>query len=132
MDSLKTGQRYLDGWVLTYNLFRGHESLSNKTPGHKAKVKPPFKEWADVVKDGAASLPVKTAGTRPASRSPRKSPPRQAVRVEPPKAKGKVGDAAEFKPLPPGILRALPRAMRPKAGARTWKPRKSAVRRRIA
>ncbi len=133
MDSLKTGQRYLDGWVLTYNLFRGHESLHNKTPGYKAKVNPPFKEWADVVKDGAASLPVKTAETRPASRSPRKSPRRQAVRVEPPKAKGKGGDAAEFKPLPPGILRALPRAMRPKAGGRTCKPRgKSAVRSRVA
>ena len=53
MDSIATGQRYLDGWTLTYNLFRGHHSLRNKTPGEKAQVNPPFKEWADMVKDGA-------------------------------------------------------------------------------
>ena len=41
-DSRKTSQRYLDGWVLTYNHFRGHESLRNKTPGQRAKVNPPF------------------------------------------------------------------------------------------
>ena len=77
LDSIASGQRYLDGWVLTYNLFRGHESLRNKTPGERAKVNPPFKEWADVVKDGAASLPAIKAEMRPASQSPRKSPPRQ-------------------------------------------------------
>ena len=44
LDSITTGQRYLDGWTLTYNLFRGHESLGNKTPGERAKVNPPFKE----------------------------------------------------------------------------------------
>ena len=44
LDSIETGQRYLDGWTLTYNLFRGHESLRNKTPGDRAKVNPPFKE----------------------------------------------------------------------------------------
>ena len=36
LDSQKTGQRYLDGWTLTYNLFRGHHSLGNKTPGERA------------------------------------------------------------------------------------------------
>ena len=46
MDSRKTGQHYLDGWMLTYNNFRGHESLRNKTPAYRAKVDVPFKEWA--------------------------------------------------------------------------------------
>ena len=64
LDSIKSGQRYLDGWMLTYNLFRGHESLENKTPGERAKVNPPFREWADVVKVGAASLPAIKAETR--------------------------------------------------------------------
>ena len=54
LDTIESGQRYLDGWVLTYNLFRGHESLGNDTPGKRAKVKPPFREWADVVRGGAA------------------------------------------------------------------------------
>ncbi len=78
LDSLKTGQRYLDGWVLTYNQFRGHESLNDDTPGKRAKVNPPFKEWADVVKAGAASRPVVTE-TRPASQSKPKSPQPEAA-----------------------------------------------------
>ena len=57
LDSRKTGQRYLDGWVFTYNQFRGHESLNDDTPSKRAKVNPPFKEWANVVKAGAASPP---------------------------------------------------------------------------
>ena len=79
LDSRKTGQRYLDGWGLTYNHFRGHESLGNKSPGQRAKVNPPFREWADVVKKaGAASRPVKRE-TRPASPSSRKLSPRPVV-----------------------------------------------------
>ena len=81
LDSRKTGQRYLDGWTLTYNLFRGHEALGNKTPGERAKVSPPFKEWADVVKAGAASRRVKRE-PRP-SQSSRKSSPPEVARSEP-------------------------------------------------
>ena len=50
LDSLETGQRYLDGWVVNYNLFREHEALDGKTPGDVAHVNAPFKEWADVVR----------------------------------------------------------------------------------
>ena len=52
LDSIETGQRYLDGWTLNYNLFRKHHSLRNRTPSHRAKVKPPFDSWAEVVKGG--------------------------------------------------------------------------------
>lgn len=52
LDSLESGQRYLDGWQITYNLFRDHESLHGDTPGKRAKVNPSFTEWADVVKGG--------------------------------------------------------------------------------
>ena len=80
MKGIKSGQRYLDGWVLNYNLFRGHHSLGNKTPGEKAKVNPPFKEWADVVKGEAAlPMPVPKAGARPLSPSLSKSPARPAA-----------------------------------------------------
>ena len=79
LESRKTGQRYLDGWVLTYNLFRGHESLRNKTPGHRAKVNPPFKEWADVVKAGAVSpRPKIKAEARPVSQPKLRLPAQQA------------------------------------------------------
>ena len=50
LDSIGTGQRYLDGWVIDYNLFREHESLDYKTPGEVANVNAPFSEWEDVVK----------------------------------------------------------------------------------
>ena len=78
LDSRTTGQRYLDGWVLTYNQFRGHESLRDQTPGYRAKVAPPFREWADVVKAGAASRPTITE-TRPASQPKPKSPQPEAA-----------------------------------------------------
>ena len=54
LESLETGQRYLDGWTLTYNLFREHEGLDYDTPGAVAQVNAPYTEWADVVKGGDA------------------------------------------------------------------------------
>ena len=53
LDSRETGQTYLDGWVLTYNLLREHESLGDKPPGEAAKVSSPFKSWEDVVEQAA-------------------------------------------------------------------------------
>ena len=52
LDSIETGQRYLDGYTLTYNYFREHESLGYKTPGEVAKTGFPYKEWADIVQSG--------------------------------------------------------------------------------
>ena len=51
----ESGQRYLYGWTLTYNLFREHESIDDRTPGEAAKVSPPFREWTDVVRGGSSS-----------------------------------------------------------------------------
>ena len=47
LDSLESGQRYLDGWTLNYNLFKKHHSLRNRTQAQAAKVKAPFTEWAE-------------------------------------------------------------------------------------
>lgn len=58
LDSRATGQDYLDGWVLTYNLFRDHESLGGRTPGEAAKVDSPFKSWEDVVVSKARATPT--------------------------------------------------------------------------
>ena len=55
MDSLESGQRYLDGWVMNYNLFREHEGVDYQTPAEMAGVSTPFKEWEDVVKDAAVN-----------------------------------------------------------------------------
>ena len=124
LDSIESGQRYLNGWRTTYNHFRGHHSLRNRTPGEVAKVEAPFTEWADVVKDGAASPPVLTVEARPASRPPRKLPARQAAKLEPPKAGGNGADAGMYVLLPDAFSR-MPRAMRPKAGRKTKPKRKS-------
>ena len=62
LETRETGQRYLDGWVMDYNLFRDHEALGGRTPGQAAKVDAPFREWSDVVrarshpKGGATSI----------------------------------------------------------------------------
>ena len=50
LENMETGQRYLDGWTLTYNLFREHEGIDYKKPGQMARVDAPFTEWEDVVK----------------------------------------------------------------------------------
>ena len=108
LDSIESGQRYLDGWTITYNLFRGHHSLDNDRPAQRAKVNPPFKEWADVVKGDAASpMPVKVETRRPSKvRMPKIQPPK----ITAPKRGGK----ATACPIPPEALAGMPRAMRPK------------------
>ena len=50
----KTWQLYVDGWALTYNLFRKQEALNGKTPGEAAGVGGSFKKWADVARMGVA------------------------------------------------------------------------------
>lgn len=61
LDSLETGQRYLDEWTLTYSLFREHESLGFDTPGKRARVNAPFTEWEDVAlsRDGLIPPPAR-------------------------------------------------------------------------
>ena len=138
MDSLKTGQRYLDGWTLTYNLFRGHESLRNKTPGERAKANPPFKEWADVAKGEAVPLPQLREDTRPKSTptSPPRSklPPRQVASLAAPKPRAAPKHAVR-KPSqkqvsprkqgqhPVARTRCAVQAAQRKAGGRTRKSR---------
>ncbi len=64
LENIESGQRYLDGWTLNYNLFRKHESLKNKPPASKALKDPPFTEWADVVKGDAVEPQLVAAETR--------------------------------------------------------------------
>ena len=49
LKSLDTAQALLDGWLVHYNYFRPHESLSDKTPAEVAGVRFPFKNWLDVI-----------------------------------------------------------------------------------
>ena len=124
LDSRKTGQRYLDGWTLTYNQFRGHEGLGNKTPGDRAKVNPPFREWADVVKAGAAPRP-KATKARPASQSSRKLSPRPVV----PSEKRESGARKRRRIKPPKPV--FPRVSRNKKRTRNVPPRWATIRPRL-
>ena len=42
MDSIESGQHLLDGFTLTYNLFRDHHALKGRKPADAAKVDIPF------------------------------------------------------------------------------------------
>lgn len=53
LDTRQSGQTYLDGWTMDYNLFRKHESLKNRTPAQAARMSVPFEEWEDVVEHAA-------------------------------------------------------------------------------
>ncbi|MDE2687810.1 MAG: IS6 family transposase [Chloroflexota bacterium] len=53
LDTQASGQLYLDGWTLDYNLFRKHEALKNRTPAQAARVDAPYSEWEDVVEHAA-------------------------------------------------------------------------------
>ena len=67
LDNIESGQRYLDGWTLTYNLFREHEGIDYQTPAGKANVNAPFQQWEDVVKQHPPSEEQPKTGERNAT-----------------------------------------------------------------
>ena len=60
LEHLESGQQYLDGWAINYNMFREHEGVKGQTPAEMAGVNPPFDDWDGVVRDAA----VKGRGPR--------------------------------------------------------------------
>ena len=82
LDSKESGQRYLDGWVLTYNLFRDHEGLGGQKPGDRAKVTQPFKEWEDVARISTGPGPKrrKKGSTSAGAATPARSKSRPEVK----------------------------------------------------
>ena len=107
-DSVETGQRFLDGWTITYNFMRDHEALDGKTPAQATKVDGLFTEWADIVKDGTtpqtfaipqeakllrpkagdAELKLPDIGPTPSEQSGYKAPtPNMSVRPTRPKSR---------------------------------------------
>lgn len=48
-----TAQIVLAGWAVHYNFFRAHSALNGETPAARAGITVPFKNWADVVANGA-------------------------------------------------------------------------------
>ena len=91
MESIPTGQTFMDGWTIYYNHMRDHEALDGRTPAQAAKVKHRITEWAEVVKGDttpqvfaipqvAKTPKVETAELTLAS--PKCSPKKQSLREE--------------------------------------------------
>lgn len=47
---LDTAEVLMDGFLIHYNYFRPHMTLSNKTPAEVAGIKSPYKTWTDFVR----------------------------------------------------------------------------------
>ena len=90
LENRRTVQRFLDGWVMNYNLFRKHEGAGGFPPAKRAGVSPPFEEWADVV-GGPSPSPRRPSGG--GVRQP--SPPRKA---QPKRGRASAGRIASAKP----------------------------------
>jgi len=55
-----TAEHILDGFLIHYNFFRPHMSLSNKTPAEVAQIKAPVTNWTELVKYQKTSLQTTT------------------------------------------------------------------------
>ena len=56
--NLATARLLTEGWLTQYNFFKEHESLGNVPPVKTMKVKLPFNDWNDIVKNaGGAKEP---------------------------------------------------------------------------
>ena len=55
LEMLRTGQDYLDGWVLDYNFFKKHEALKGRTPAEYVGIDhlvPWDDSWGDITRMG--------------------------------------------------------------------------------
>ena len=110
LENIESGQRYVDGFALNYNLFRKHHSLDNKPPAATALEAPPFREWADVVKGDAVEL-------QPVLPAPRRNEGPQEIQLPTPgplRSSRVSGDVSVPKPvrLPQSKVR-VPKAAKP-------------------
>ena len=118
LDSIESGQRYLGGWTLNYNLFCKHHSLRNQTPGYRAKMKPPFDSWADVVKAGTTPqvFPSDQVVAAPEVSYDPKAPVKLPD-IQPPKCQPgrQPQQATEVNFIPPTAFAKMPKTMKPAA-----------------
>ena len=104
LDSIETGQRYLDGWTVNYNLVREHECIGNKPPASRALASPPFREWGDVVKANAVepqlvSETPRRAEGRKVRWAGRQTPKQQTPPMSLPESRSRVKRGGKRKPL---------------------------------
>ena len=81
LQSRQSGQKFLDGWVINYNVFRPHESLKGRTPAQAAHVYPPFKEWEDLAKPRTRAFTTSEEFKRRERTKPRPRPRREPFKT---------------------------------------------------
>ena len=79
LEMLRTGQDYLDGWVLDYNFMKKHHSLKGATPAERVgvdKLVPWGDNWEDITRMGGevADAKVKDVVTTPLKTGPKPKP----------------------------------------------------------
>ena len=48
LQSMESGQNYLDGWQVDYNYFRPHEGIGERAPAEALGIERPFRNWREV------------------------------------------------------------------------------------
>lgn len=78
LKTLKSMQRFLDGWVIHYNFFRPHLSLDDKTPAQKAGIDFPYANWKELIEKQpysvTARIPIRGKPVRITTHRPRITP----------------------------------------------------------
>ena len=79
LEMLRTGQDYLDGWVLDYNFMKKHHSLKGRTPAEVVgadKLVPWSDSWEDITRIGGdvAEVQIKDIRITPLKPGPKPKP----------------------------------------------------------
>lgn len=66
LHSVESARLFMDGWLVHYNFFRPHMSLSDQTPSQVAGIRFPFRNWKDVTEQPykvTARIPIRACDT---------------------------------------------------------------------
>lgn len=82
LEALRTGQDYLDGWVLDYNFFKDHEALGGEQPADAAGMteQVPWDSWEDITRLGGEVAEWKQISHTPKRKKPGPKPKIEGVR----------------------------------------------------
>ena len=82
LEALRTGQDYLDGWVLDYNFFKDHEALGGQQPADAAGMteQVPWESWEDITRLGGEVAEWTEVSHTPKRKKPGPKPKIESVK----------------------------------------------------
>ncbi len=82
LQARRTGQEYLDGWVLDYNFFKDHEAHKGGTPAEAAGVaeRVPWDSWEHITRIGGEVAEVEIKEHTPTPKKPGRKPKMGSVK----------------------------------------------------